>query len=180
MYEFECNIEILEEDCVDIWGAAFVWLGDNIGVEYNLCIDENGNNCSAIYKMQMNGDYMETDYSSFIHYEVDFDDADWKNTLRNIMCNALENLHKIETVWITVYADTVPGHEEDDGFINIEVTKDFARQYYEETQDKSCTWGNISKDHYDCFEDWNEDYICDDTMNFYDYASERNAILDIE
>lgn len=180
MYEFECNIERPDTDCVDEWGAAFVWLGNDFGVEYNLYIDGE-NNCSAIYKTQMNDDgYMETDYSSFIHYEINFDDADWQEKLRKTMCNALEELHKIKTVWITVYADTIPGHEEDDDFIDIKVTKDFARQYFEETQDKSSTWGNIEKDHYDCFEDWNDDYICEDTIDFYDYANIRNAILDID
>lgn len=178
MYEFECNIEKTDGD-IDEWGAAFVWLGEDIGVEYNLCIDGNYN-CSAIYKMQMNNDgCMATDYSSFIHYEIDFDDVDWEDKLKDAMCDALEELHNIETVYITVYACTVPGHEEDDDFTDIKVTKDFARQYFEETQDKTHTRGNIAKDYYDCFEDWNDDYICDDTMDFYEYANERNAILEI-
>ena len=178
MYEFECNIDKSYKDMkTDEWGAAFVWLSENIGVEYNFCIDES-NNCSAIYKTEMNDEgYMETDYSSFIHYEIDFDDTDWQEKLKNAMCNALEELHNVETIWITVYAHTIPGHEEDDDFMDIKVTKDFARQYFEETQDKNYTRGNISKDHYDCFEDWNDDYICDDTMDFYEYAMKQNAIL---
>lgn len=97
MYEFECNIERPDTDCVDEWGAAFVWLGEDIGVEYNLYIDGD-NNCSAIYKTQMNDDgYMATDYSSFIHYEIDFDTDDWQEKLKTAMCNALEELHKIKT-----------------------------------------------------------------------------------
>lgn len=89
-YEFECNMsEEYKDNEMDEWGCAFVWLND-IGVEYNFCID-SGENCCAIYKMEFNNktDYMETDYDTFIHYEIDFDNPKWKTELENAMCKAL-------------------------------------------------------------------------------------------
>lgn len=82
--EYEINIDesYANNDCVDEWGAGFYWLDDDRGVEYNFCIDGKYN-CCAIYKMEMvydgKGDkYMETDTSTFTHYEIDFSDADWR------------------------------------------------------------------------------------------------------
>ncbi len=74
-YDFECNMdkrrmlkEIANTDYVDEWGSAFVWLGNDLVVEYNFCIDDE--NCSAIYKSTINNDgYLETDYSTSIHYD---------------------------------------------------------------------------------------------------------------
>ena len=79
----------------DEWGVAELWFG-NKGVEYNYCIDD-GENCSAIYKTEINekNGYRETDYSSFIHYEVDFNDMNWKTDLLNELHIAFEELHKI-------------------------------------------------------------------------------------
>lgn len=93
----------------------------------------------------------------------------------------LDNQNKNKAIWITVYADTVPGYEdaEDYDFLTIKVSKELAENYFNDTQDKSRTRGNIDKDHYDCFDDWLNDYICDDTIGFYDYAAQRDAILDI-
>lgn len=91
-YEFECSLfkKICERQN-DIWGASFVWLGEKIGAEYNYCIQDDGTNCSAIYKMELDEktDYMETDYDKFVGYEVDFDDVKWRNKLENAMCQAL-------------------------------------------------------------------------------------------
>lgn len=97
-YNFECNIsKTFCEKHNDIWGSAFIWLGENIGVEYNYCIDDDGANCSAIYKMELNicTELMETDYNKFIHYEVDFDDVRWVDNLENAMCMALINFFEI-------------------------------------------------------------------------------------
>ena len=96
LYEFECNMSDEYKDKeTDEWGCAFVWLND-IGVEYNFCID-SGNNCCAIYKMEINEetDYMETDYDTFIHYEIDFDNENWEQELENAMCKALIELHNL-------------------------------------------------------------------------------------
>ena len=97
LYYFECDIkkrkvlkEIADTDCFDEWGCAFISVGDKLGVEYNLCVD-SGENCSAIYKVDYNenDDCIETDYSAFIHYEIDFDNPKWKKELENAMCEAL-------------------------------------------------------------------------------------------
>lgn len=96
-YRFYCDIsrrrileEIADTNYFDEWGCAFVSLGEEIGVEYNLCVD-NGKNCSAIYKVSYNekDDYIETDYNKFIHYKIDFDNPKWRKELKNAMCEAL-------------------------------------------------------------------------------------------
>lgn len=100
-YCFYCDItkrrilkEIADTDYFDEWGCAFVSVGDELGVEYNLCVDNTTNehiNCSAIYKVDYNeeDDCIETDVSTFIHYEIDFDNPKWKKELENAMCEAL-------------------------------------------------------------------------------------------
>ena len=66
------------EDCCDYWGAGFAWY-KNYGVEYNFCVDGE-ENASAIYLMRYNPnmDYMETDHDKYIHYEINFEEKDWK------------------------------------------------------------------------------------------------------
>ena len=97
LYHFECDIkkrkvlkEIADTDCFDEWGCAFVSVGDELGVEYNLCVDD-GENCSAIYKVDYDKEsgYIETDCTTFIHYEIDFDNPKWKKELEDAMCEAL-------------------------------------------------------------------------------------------
>lgn len=95
-YEFECNMsEEYKDSEIDEWGCAFIWLND-IGVEYNFCIDSGENSC-AIYKTEINEetDYMETDYDKYIHYEIDFDNENWKEELENAMCEALIKFHNL-------------------------------------------------------------------------------------
>ena len=97
LYCFECDIkkknvlkEIADTNCFDEWGCAFISVGDELGVEYNLCVDD-GENCSAIYKVnydEENG-YIETDASTFIYYEIDFNNQKWKKELEDAMCEAL-------------------------------------------------------------------------------------------
>ena len=100
-YEFECNMSVEFDNYkyYDEWGCAYVWL-DNIGVEYNFCIDNSTNemiNCCAIYKIEMNDktDYMETDYDTFIHYEIDFNNENWESELENAMCKALVEFYNL-------------------------------------------------------------------------------------
>lgn len=97
LYCFQCDItkrrvlkEIADTDCFDEWGCAYVSLGEEKGVEYNLCVDD-GENCSAIYKLDYDEEsgYIETDASTFIHYEIDFNNPKWKKELENAMCKAL-------------------------------------------------------------------------------------------
>ena len=100
-YEFECNISkeesvtsINNSNYHDEWGCAFIWLGEKIGVEYNLCVDNTTDetiDCSAIYKMELN-EFMETDYNEFVSYEINFDNAEWEQNLENAMCMALIEL----------------------------------------------------------------------------------------
>jgi len=90
-YEYEININPLEVDkqYMDDWGAAFLWLDDNRGVEYNICYD-NGECESAIYKTEI-GDFLKTDHSTFSHYEIDFSDKNWRQKLVDEMeCVALK------------------------------------------------------------------------------------------
>ena len=96
-YCFYCDItkrrvlkEIADTDCFDEWGCAYVSVGDELGVEYNLCVDD-GENCSAIYKIDYDEEsgYIETDTSTFIHYEIDFNNPKWKRELEDVMCEAL-------------------------------------------------------------------------------------------
>ena len=100
-YSFECYIkkesilkEIADTDCFDEWGCAYISFGETMGVEYNLCIDNTTNeniNESAIYKVDYDEEYdeYETDYTTFIHYEIDFDNPKWKKELEDAMCEAL-------------------------------------------------------------------------------------------
>ncbi len=105
-YSFYCNItkestlkEIADTDCFDEWGCAYLSIGneaDEIGVEYNLCVDGN-ENCSAIYKVYYNEktDCLETDYDEFIHYEIDFNNCEWGKELENAMCKALIEIFEL-------------------------------------------------------------------------------------
>lgn len=95
-YQFECNItdesfkeiEELFDGDFDEWGIGFCRFGDDIGVEYNLCL-KRGENYSAIYCMYGSDGYMATDYSDFIHYEIDPTDKNWKEKFEDAMCEAL-------------------------------------------------------------------------------------------
>ena len=96
-YDFECTLSkrealkgIKKFVTFDEWGVACVWLGEDIGVEYNFCIDDDVNS-SAIYKMEFDYEsgYMKTDYDTFIHYEIDYNDRKWKKNLEDAMCKAL-------------------------------------------------------------------------------------------
>lgn len=105
-YCFHCDLtkrktlkEINDMEFFDEWGSAFVLLedailGEEIGVEYNLCVDKTTGeyrDCSAIYKVDYNkkNNCIETDYSKYIHYEIDFNNPNWKKKFENAMCKAL-------------------------------------------------------------------------------------------
>ena len=102
-YYFNCDLtkkrvlnEVADTNSFDEWSCTFISLensarlGEKIGVEYNLCVD-NGKNLSAIYKVDYNEETncIETDYSKFVHYEIDFDNPRWKEKLENAMCKTL-------------------------------------------------------------------------------------------
>ena len=100
-YYFRCDIkrnkvlkEIDDMDCFDEWGCAFASIGDEVSVEYNLCIDNTTDESideSAIYKVDYDADSdtIETDYDKYIHYEIDFNNRNWKKELENAMCEAM-------------------------------------------------------------------------------------------
>ena len=93
-YEYEINIdESYANTETDEWGAAFLWLNDDHGVEYNFAID-SGTNCSAIYKLDISGEYAETDTSTFSHYEIDFNNKDWKLELVKEMTKVAKQFWK--------------------------------------------------------------------------------------
>lgn len=94
-YEFEIAIDesILEEGDTDIWGMGYVWFAD-AGVEYNYCMD-SGDNCCAIYKMEYNKetDYWDTDYNTYIHFEIPFKKKNWEKLFVNAMIDALVSFY---------------------------------------------------------------------------------------
>lgn len=92
-FEFELNMDDSYKNCenIDEWGMAVVWAG-YYGAEYNLCL-EDGDNYSAIYFMEYNDetDYWETEYDCFKHYEIDFNNPNWKLELKEAMYNFIIN-----------------------------------------------------------------------------------------
>lgn len=88
-FEFELNMDDSYKNCenIDEWGMAVVWAG-YYGAEYNLCL-EDGDNYSAIYFMEYNNEtnYWETEYDCFKHYEIDFNNPNWKLELKEAMYN---------------------------------------------------------------------------------------------
>jgi len=103
--EFECNF--VKEECVpgcDIWAAAFYRKNEKQGAEYNFCIQDDGNNCCAIYKMYLNPktDMIQTDYSTHTHYEIDFNVPDWEEQLKKAMAKAVEDFFPEETYEVVV------------------------------------------------------------------------------
>ena len=96
--DFEVCIDesMVNEECLDEWGCAFMWINDEYGVEYNFCIDD-GVNYSALYKMDKDDEgYADTDTSTFVHYEIDFGDKDWEKKLVDAMRNAILKFFNLE------------------------------------------------------------------------------------
>lgn len=111
-YEFGCNMteELRNYNTYDAWGCAFIWV-DNIGVEYNFCVD-NGENCSGIYRMEWHQKDNETytDYSCSHHYEIDFNDNTWEHKLEDEMCQTLIDMYMLmvnEDQKVIDYFDTI-------------------------------------------------------------------------
>ena len=72
-------------------------------------------------------------------------------------------------IGIEVYRDTIEDHDEDNNLSKIFVTKEFAEKYYNE---------RIS--HYnETFKSWIISYTADETEDFYQYAKEHNAIIEV-
>lgn len=79
--------------------------------------------------------------------------------------------YDMKTIWIEVYRDTIEDHNEDNNLSEILVTKDFARQYFDECIAKD--------DNQIVFGKWVMNHVADETMDFYQYAKEHNAIIEI-
>ena len=95
--EFKCSLsdEFKDHTHYDEWGAALLWLNEYESVEYNFCIDGELNS-SAIYKLYYDesAGTLRTDYSTFEHYEIDFNHTNWKEELKNAMYNTAKKFFK--------------------------------------------------------------------------------------
>lgn len=79
----------------------------------------------------------------------------------------------MKTVLITVYKDTIKQHNDDWNLTDIEVTEEFAREYFEECiKESDCEWKT--------YEEFMDNFTADDTEDFYKYAKKHNAILSME
>lgn len=84
-FHFEVDIDNSYQymENADEWGAATIFDGNGNGVEYNYCLDHN-NEQSAIYKFEG----MDTDYSTYKTYEIDWSVDNWKEKLLDAMIDA--------------------------------------------------------------------------------------------
>ena len=79
----------------------------------------------------------------------------------------------MDTFWIVVYRDTIEKHNEDNNLSAILVSEDFVEQYFNE-----CIFNKL--DYAMSLGDWLMEYTADETMDFYQYAKEHNAIIEIQ
>ena len=77
---------------------------------------------------------------------------------------------EMKTILIEVYRDTIEDHNEDNNLSEILVTTNFAKQYFNE---------RIAKNDDLVFGKWALNHTADETMDFYKYAKEHNAIIEI-
>ena len=80
----------------------------------------------------------------------------------------------MEKIWICVYRDTIEEHDEDSNLTEVQVTKEFAEQYFNECI-ATCDWNE-----YETFEEFYDDYTADNTQDFYSYAMKHNAVITTE
>lgn len=79
----------------------------------------------------------------------------------------------MKKVWITVYKDTIMQHDDDWNLSDIQVTEEFAKQYFDECKkDSDCGWKSYEK--------FMDNFTADDTEDFYEYAKKHKAIIKIE
>lgn len=82
----------------------------------------------------------------------------------------------MKKVWVCVYRDTIEEHSDKYNLSEILVTEDFVKQYF-----KDCVIEYYDEDEDIDFDTWYYDeYTADETVDFYQYAKERNAILEIK
>ena len=79
----------------------------------------------------------------------------------------------MEKLWICVYRDTIEEHDDDNNLAEILVTKEFAERYFKERilegKNDSLT-----------FEGFLNEYTADWTEDFYQYATNHNAVIEIQ
>ena len=79
----------------------------------------------------------------------------------------------MKKIWITVYKDTIKQHNDDWNLSDIQVSEEFAKQYFNECKENSnCEWKT--------YEEFIDNYTADDTEDFYEYAKNHDAIFKIE
>ena len=89
-----------EQYCYDEWGLIECF-GVDTGVDYNLCIDNTTGemiNESAFYPMYRNPNsgYWEDDTSTWVHYEINFDDPNWKSDVEQFARNYLKEVMRAQ------------------------------------------------------------------------------------
>lgn len=79
----------------------------------------------------------------------------------------------MENIWICVYHDTIEQHDKSENLTKVLVTKEFAKQYFNE---------RIARGEYNklTFEDFLDEYTADWTVDFYRYAMNHNAVIQTE
>lgn len=184
-YDYEINIDAdkVDTEYFDDWGAAYLWLADDKGVEYNLAYDDR-ECCSAIYPFEND----ELDCTRFVHYEIDFTDEDWKRKLADAMAKAANELFekvKSETIIMTIYADDTDLFTEDfcnrHNLINIEVNKHVVFNFFRHNILKDFrteTDSDVSDE--GVFEEWLDEYTADDTEGLWWYAKRMDENLKVD
>lgn len=76
----------------------------------------------------------------------------------------------MEKVWICVYRDTIEEHDEIDNLAYVQVTMDFLAKYVTERQDGL----------FEGLEEFLNEYTADNTEDFYKYAMEHGAVIQVE
>lgn len=80
----------------------------------------------------------------------------------------------MEAIWICVYRDTIEEHDDDNNLAEVQVTREFAEQFFNE-----CVLTDEDNE-YKTFEDFYNEYTADETQGFYNYAMKHNAVIATE
>lgn len=75
----------------------------------------------------------------------------------------------MEKMWICVYRDTIEEHDEIDNLAEVQVTMEFVEQYVRERQNGI----------FDSVEEFLNEYTADNTEDFYEYAMEHGAVIQV-
>jgi hypothetical protein len=75
----------------------------------------------------------------------------------------------MEKIWVCVYRDTIEAHDDVDNLADVQVTMDFLAQYVKERQNGF----------FENLEEFLNEYTADNTEDFYDYAKEHNAVIEV-